>query len=294
MRPVITEVINFLHELDLLEAHLDEHQHFIDRIVVVESDKTYSGMAKPLYFEENKERFARFNIEHEVVPSELHVPIPASYDEVDHKRWFDERRNNRERQQNYIFHKYKKDADYLANTDTDEIWSRLTWYRVMELMEKKYCYIVPSIRRFFYYVDYGGGSSGAWRITRSDQPTHIRQKGTLRGQTMRVGWHFTSCYKEPWDMWMKGVGLAQSCGYFGWANVPDPDECKKTLEAGILPFVNQPIETNLKSVMPIDDLSWLPPWMAANKDKWLWLPESLREGRAISTWRVDEVLNEDS
>jgi len=31
MRPVVTEVINFLHELDLLEAHLDEHQHFIDK-----------------------------------------------------------------------------------------------------------------------------------------------------------------------------------------------------------------------------------------------------------------------
>ena len=45
-----------------------------------------------------------------------------------------------------------------------------------------------------------------------------------------------------------------------------------------------------EEVMPIDDLSWLPPWMAANKDKWLWLPESLREGRAISDWRVDAVV----
>ena len=56
MKPVVTEVINFCHELDLLEAHLDEHQHFMDRIVVVESGATYSGMPKPLYFEQNKER----------------------------------------------------------------------------------------------------------------------------------------------------------------------------------------------------------------------------------------------
>ena len=92
---IFTEVINFLHELDLLEAHLEEHQHFIDRIIVVESETTYSGMKKPLYFEKNKERFARFNIEHEVIPTEIFVPIPPSYGEDERKKWFDTRRNNR-------------------------------------------------------------------------------------------------------------------------------------------------------------------------------------------------------
>ena len=292
MKPVVTEVINFMHELDLLEAHLDEHQHFIDRIVVVESPKTYSGMDKPLFFEENKERFARFNIEHEVVPMDLHAPIPSSYGEEYRKKWFDERRNNRERQQTYIFNKYKKDCDYICNTDTDEIWSRETWWRVTDCMDKKWCYIVPAVKRFFYYTDFSASSSNNWRITRSDQPTHVRQKGTLRGSTMRVGWHFTSSYKDPNNMWMKGVGLAQSCGYLGWADVPTPDECAAILESGVLPFINQPVTQSLREVMPIDDISWLPPWMAANRDKWLWLPESLREGLPISDWRVDADLEE--
>jgi beta-1,4-mannosyl-glycoprotein beta-1,4-N-acetylglucosaminyltransferase len=284
-KPVVTEVINFLHELDLLEAHLDEHQHFIDRIVVVESEQTYSGMTKPLYFEENKDRFARFNIEHEVVPAELHVPIPASYGEDEQRKWFHERRVNRENQQNYIFNKYKKDCDYLCNADVDEIWSRDSWHRVLECMHQEYCYIGPGIRRFMYFMDYVASNCSNWRITKSDQPTHVRQKGTKRGGVIDVGWHFTSCYRDPKDLWMKGVGLAQSIGYLGWANVPDPDECKRMIESGTLPFLNQTIAP--AAVMSLDDLSWLPPYMREHPELWSWLPESIREGVPISEWCID-------
>jgi hypothetical protein len=287
MKPVVTEVINFMHELDLLEAHLDEHQHFIDRIVIVETPQTYSGMNKPLYFEDNKEMFSRFNIEHEVLPDNLHVSIPSSYGEEDRKQWFDERRNNRERQQKYIFNKYKKDCDYVCNTDVDEIWSRDCWWKIESCMEKDWCYIIPAVKRFFYFMDYGAGSSNNWRITRSDMETHVRQKGMPRGATTRVGWHFTSCYNDPIDMWMKGVGLAQSVGCLGWANVPTPLMCKEMMENNVLPFVNQRLDDGVREIMPKDDLSWLPPFMAANPELWAWLPEKYREDREVSEWRVD-------
>ncbi len=283
---VVTEVINFLHELDLLEAHLDEHQHFIDRIVIVESDKTYSGMAKPLYFEQNKERFARFNIEHEVLSSALHTHIPPTYGEDDRKKWFDVRRQNREAQQRYIFKKYKKDCDYICNTDVDEIWSRDAWHRVLDCMNQNYCYILPGVRRFMYFMDYIGSEGSNWRITKSDQLTHVRQRGTKRGG-VSAGWHFTSCHLDPEGMWMKGVGLAQSIGCLGWANVPDPDACKRMIESGILPFLNQPIAP--VQVMPLDDLSWLPPFMKDHSELWNWLPAERREGVPISNWRVTDV-----
>ena len=284
-KPVVTEVINFLHELDLLEAHLDEHQHFIDRIVVVESEQTYSGMTKPLYFDENKERFKRFNIEHEVVPTELHIPIPASYEEDERRKWFHQRRVNRENQQKYIFNKYKKDCDYLCNTDVDEIWSLDAWHRVLACMHQEYCYIVPGVRRFVYFMDFVASNSSNWRITKSDQLTHVRQKGTKRGGVIDVGWHFTTCHNDPKDTWMKGVGLAQSIGCLGWANVPDPDECKRILESGTLPFLNQTIAPT--QVMPLDNFSWLPPYMREHLELWSWLPESIREGVPISDWCID-------
>ena len=171
-KPVVTEVINFLHELDLLEAHLEEHQHFMDRIIVVESEVTYSGMTKPLFFGENKERFARFNVEHEVVPLDKFTPIPGNYPESEKKKWFDARRNNREAQQNYIFNKYKVDADYLCNTDADEIWSRDKWHYLYDMLKEEYCYIAPKTRRFMHFVDRVGSTQAPWRVTKTTQHTH--------------------------------------------------------------------------------------------------------------------------
>ena len=279
------EVINFLHEVDLLEAHLDEHQHFMDEIIVVESAVTYSGMPKPLFFQEYKHRWERFNVQYEEIPIDLFEVIPGSYPEEERKRWFDARRNNRERQQDYIFQKYKVRGDYLCNTDVDEIWSRNQWQQVVDLMKDGNCYICPRVRRFMYYMDQIAKKQDFWRISRSDQSTHVRQRGVKRNRTNEIGWHFSGCYKSPLDMWYKGVGLAQSTSYLGYHAVPQPEEIEKQLEQGIMPFLN--IKANPGyGVMPLDDLSWAPPFIAANPTLFPWLPENLREGKPISDWRL--------
>jgi hypothetical protein len=286
--PKTIEVINFLHETDLLEAHLAEHAQFMDKIVVVESPFTYSGMPKPLYFQENKKRFEKYGVFHEVMPADLHVSIPGDYPPEEHKKWYDERRNNRERQQAYIFGKYKVGFDYLCNTDTDEIWSHTKWGRVQELMEQDMCYISPQVRIFYYFADAVAKKQDFWRITNSKMNTHVRQRGTKRSSTgIDIGWHFTTCHTSGFGLWMKGVGLAQSIGITGWKNVPSPEECERLIQSGVLPFVNQPI-TALKRVMPIDDISWLSPWLQENPTVLRWLPEQYRVDKPIATWRLDQ------
>ncbi|KKK74198.1 hypothetical protein LCGC14_2886150, partial [marine sediment metagenome] len=166
---------------------------------------------------------------------------------------------------------------------------RTRWDKVTNLMDLRYCFIVPSVRRFMYFMDWGANPSNNWRITRSDQPTHCRIRGTARGQTKCVGWHFTTCYKDPFDTWMKGVGLAQSIGCLGWANVPDSDACATMLQNGTLPFLNTNIAETLKQVMPKDDLLWLPPYMRDNLELWPWLPDTHREGLPLSDWHVDKM-----
>ena len=285
--PKTVEVINFLHEIDLLEAHIAEHSKFMDKIVVVESEMTYSGMPKPLYFHENRKRFEKYDVQHEVIPKGMLVEIPGNYPDTEHKKWFDERRNNRERQQRHIFEKFKGGFDYICNTDTDEIWAEQKWWRIQELMEQDMCYIAPMVRIFFYFADAIAKRQDFWRITKTDQPTHVRQRGTKRSSTgMDVGWHFTTCHPTGFGIWMKGVGLAQSVHYNGWKNVPSPEECEKMLENGIMPFVNQEINIK-KSVMPIDDLSWLPPYLQTHPEVLRWLPAKYREGRPLATWRVE-------
>jgi beta-1,4-mannosyl-glycoprotein beta-1,4-N-acetylglucosaminyltransferase len=59
----------FFNELDILEIRLHEMSPVVDRFVLVEATKTFQGASKPLYFEENKTRFAPFldKIEHIII-----------------------------------------------------------------------------------------------------------------------------------------------------------------------------------------------------------------------------------
>lgn len=58
MRRRVFDAFLFSNELDLLEARLIELQDAVDYHIVVESAVTFQGAVKPLWYEENKERFA--------------------------------------------------------------------------------------------------------------------------------------------------------------------------------------------------------------------------------------------
>lgn len=66
---MIFDCFTFFNELDVLELRLHELDSVVDRFVLVEATRTFSGRPKPLVFEANKERFKRFlpRIEHVVV-----------------------------------------------------------------------------------------------------------------------------------------------------------------------------------------------------------------------------------
>ncbi len=59
----------FCGEADLLEIRLNVLNPYVDTFVLVEANETFSGLPKPLYYEEHKERFAAFSekIVHHVV-----------------------------------------------------------------------------------------------------------------------------------------------------------------------------------------------------------------------------------
>ena len=54
----------FFNELDLLEIRLEELKDVVDRFVLVEAGVTLSGNPKPLYFDQHKDAFSRYPIEH--------------------------------------------------------------------------------------------------------------------------------------------------------------------------------------------------------------------------------------
>ena len=57
---MIYDCFTFFNELDLLDIRLNILNDYVDKFVIVESTKTFTGKDKPLYFAENKERFKEF------------------------------------------------------------------------------------------------------------------------------------------------------------------------------------------------------------------------------------------
>ena len=74
----VIDVFPFFNELDILEIRLNVLDPYVDCFVLSEATKTFSGLEKPLFYEENKERFAKFshkivhNIVEDTTPPELH------------------------------------------------------------------------------------------------------------------------------------------------------------------------------------------------------------------------------
>lgn len=56
----IFDVFLFFNELDILEIRLNLLYPFVDNIVISEATHTFSGLEKPLYYLENKQRFEKF------------------------------------------------------------------------------------------------------------------------------------------------------------------------------------------------------------------------------------------
>ena len=68
---MIIDAFTFWCEFDMLELRLSILDKYVDKFILVESNQTFSGNPKPLFYEKNKDKFAKWNdkIIHIVVPN---------------------------------------------------------------------------------------------------------------------------------------------------------------------------------------------------------------------------------
>ncbi len=89
---MIYDCFAFFNELDLLEIRLNTLNDVVDKFVLVEATRTFQKKEKPLFFQENKERFAPFlhKIEHVVVDEYpgffAKWRVPRAWDYDDHQK----------------------------------------------------------------------------------------------------------------------------------------------------------------------------------------------------------------
>ena len=172
---MIYDCFSFFNELDLLEIRLNTLDKVVDKFILAESPLTHTGHPKPLYYKENKERFAAFNdrIIHIVVDD-----FPAMPDDMQirEKAWT---RENWQR--NAIVRGLPKDIkndDILLISDLDEIpnpdyiqIATTNPVGVTRLDLKAYCFFI-NLRNISYPIWNNGTRILTWR-TFNDTSTYV-------------------------------------------------------------------------------------------------------------------------
>lgn len=176
----------FFNELDVLEVRLYELAPVVDQFVLVESPFTFAGKSKPLYFEENKERFKDYNIHHIVAQFPPHVGDPDPQ-----QIWI-----NESYQRNCLAEGPYSPNDVVIISDVDEIPSR----EVIEELDNKDP--IKIRHRFSYYYfnmvqknppkqEFGAVVSTAG-VLRATSAQIMRNCGyDLRMPERQGGWHLS-------------------------------------------------------------------------------------------------------
>jgi len=180
---MIYDTFLFCNELDLLEIRLNELYEFVDKFVLVESHKTFSGQSKPLYYLDNKRRFMSF-------ADKIIRVIVSNYDRIDiNNSWQIEKYSR-----NYILQGLEKckPDDVIMLSDVDEI------PRASTVQEYLYTTEIKTIEHQLSYY-YLNCVCGAWKGTRVFHYGHLlvtcadlEQYRHTNGNIIKNGgWHFS-------------------------------------------------------------------------------------------------------
>ena len=60
----IYDCFTFYNELDLLEIRLNELNDVVDGFILVEAEQSHQNKSKPLFFQDNKNRYEKFSFLH--------------------------------------------------------------------------------------------------------------------------------------------------------------------------------------------------------------------------------------
>lgn len=173
---MIYDCFTFYKEYDILDIRLNELNNYVDKFILVESSTTFSGEPKPLYYQENKDLFEKFN--HKII----HVPVLDL--PIDSNPWIPENE-----QRNMILRglPFINDKDYILISDVDEI------------PNTSMIGIVGSFLQFFSYYYLNTIKSYKWvgtvgvtgEMLKKHKPQYFRDSRFSMPHIQSGGWHFS-------------------------------------------------------------------------------------------------------
>lgn len=189
-KPKIYDCFMVFNELDLLEVHLAELYDHVDKLVIVECIECQNGNPKPLYFKENKLRYAKYldKIIHVVVKERPYLGVEDPWQ----REFF---------QRNQIMRGLKKchPSDIIIITDLDEILRGSKIQSMVKRLKKnKDPVLVPILD--FYKCFYNRKIKEPMTATILTTYKYLNKKSPQKVRDQRFGhmtfpnggWHFSS------------------------------------------------------------------------------------------------------
>ena len=250
---MIYDCFSFFNELDLLEIRLNTLDKVVDKFILAESTLTHTGNPKPLYYAENKNRFAKFNdrIIHIIVDDFPTIPDAKPQEMA----WV---RENWQR--NAIMRGLPanaKDDDYVILSDLDEIPSPSAIIKAVQSTTVSRLYLTM----FYYFLNYKNYTYPTWQLGPQVLPLKLLLTDELiseynpstfvdprvnKGMTPTVarflkaqriiknaGWHFSYCGGIPAiQAKLKSIAHTEN----NTTENTDYNQIKKRIFAGKPPF----------------------------------------------------------
>lgn len=172
---MIYDCFSFFNELDILEIRLNILDEYVDFFVLGESNQTFSNKEKPLFYEENKKRFEKWN--HKII----HVVHPKTQA----TNSFEIAAYQKENLKSGLVNATDDDIIYFG--DVDEIW------KPKEIDDKVY-----NLRQLNYSYYLNNRSSEQWVGTVVSKYKNIKNgnlnyyRATHTNELDDGGWHFTN------------------------------------------------------------------------------------------------------
>ena len=201
----IFDAIIFSNELDILEIRWRELYPYVSKFVILESNTTFTGIPKPLFFALNQGRykFAEDKVVHDVFRGRLASP-------KSHEDPFLLESEQRGAMNTLLHRAGILPGDILLMTDTDEIPSPHT----LKLLQ--WCDGIPPImhlelRHYMYSFEFPVDYS-SWRATvhvynQRTRYRHSRQTDIIFSD---AGWHCSFCFRHINEFVFKMTGYSHA------------------------------------------------------------------------------------
>ena len=269
----------FFNELDLLEMRLNILNDVVDYFVLTESPFTVSGNEKPLYYQENKDRFGKFNdkIVHyvtEEIPNDFTHLLEKTKFHVAYKEndpYGTPMINLPVRFQRALFNRNNSafgiekagvtDEDLVITSDADEIINPLL-LQDLEWFNPSNHY-VAECRAFYYKLnflyqeDWMGSRLCTWKHLKNTTVDQHRQDHENAHKIQDAGWHF-SFFGNAEDFKLKLASYEHTENN----NEQVTSNAAEKIEQGLDPLGR----TNKLITVPLDDS--YPDYVLNNQDKY--------------------------